>query len=285
MTWTVERTGPTVVTLRIEAKKAASWEQRILISADRHLDNPLSNHALQAKHLKEAVAFDAPVIDCGDLFDAMQGKNDRRSSKSAIRVENLKAAYLNSLVETSTDFFKPYIKQLAVIGKGNHESSVLKHVEFDLTAALISQLNFLGSPVLAGGYRGWVRILLTRGTACQSFKLYYTHGSGTNAVVTKGIISTNRRASFIDADVIVGGHIHESWSLELCRVSLNQQGTEQVNDQLHLCIPPYKEEFTDQADGFHHEKEGPPKPLGAWWLIITYDTEQERFRINSMRAK
>ena len=285
MPWTVEQTGPTVATLRIEAKRAAAWEQRILLSADRHLDNPLSNQALQAKHLKEAVLLDAPVIDCGDLFDAMQGKNDRRSSKSALKEENKKAAYLNSLVETSTSFFTPFAKQLAVIGKGNHESAILKHAEFDLTSYLIKELRHAGSPAVMGGYRGWVRIMLTAGASCQQFKLYYTHGSGTNAVVTKGIISTNRRASFVDADVIVGGHIHESWSLDMCRVGLSVQGLERVNDQLHLCIPTYKEEFTDLADGFHHEKEGPPKPIGAWWLIITYDVEQGRFRLNSMRAK
>jgi hypothetical protein len=215
----------------------------------------------------------------------MQGKKDPRSSKDAIKVENLKAAYLNSLVETSAEFLKPYAKNFAVIGKGNHESKILKHNEYDLTADLVSRLNFNGSPVLMGGYRGWVRIMLEHGSYKQSFNLYYTHGTGANAIVTKGIIQTNRRASFIDADIIVGGHIHESWSLDLCRVGLGLHGEEQVKDQLHLCIPTYKEEFTDQADGFHHEKEGPPKPLGAWWLILNYDSLTGKFKFNSMRAK
>jgi hypothetical protein len=118
-----------------------------------------------------------------------------------------------------------------------------------------------------------------------TFRLYYTHGSGGSAPVTKGTIRTNRRASYISADIIAGGHIHEAWALELCRVGINDRGVEQVKDQLHLCIPTYKEEFTDKADGFHHEKEGPPKPLGAWWLKFKWDTKAHTYKFDYMRAK
>jgi hypothetical protein len=118
-----------------------------------------------------------------------------------------------------------------------------------------------------GGYRGRLRIML-KGPAGdrKTYRLYYTHGTGGSAPVTKGIIRTNRRASFVDADIICAGHIHEAWCLELCRVAVNDVGVEQVRDQVHLCIPTYKEEFTHESSGFHHEKEGAPKPLGAWWL-------------------
>lgn len=286
MRWKIEKTGKTVATLTIQAERNRAWEQRILLTADRHFDNVLSNRSLQEKHLREARdLYGAPVVDLGDCFCAMQGRNDKRSDKSHVRPENMTADYFGSLVRSGAEFFKPYASSLALLGQGNHESSILKHNEIDLTSCLVDSLQANGSPVVAGGYRGWLRIKLEASTQRQSFDLYYTHGTGGSSPVTKGTIRTNRRASYIDADIICAGHIHEAWTVELCRVGLTHHGKEMVKDQLHICIPTYKEEFTDEPGGFHHEKEGPPKPLGAWWLVFFFDQDEERFKVTCQRAK
>lgn len=66
---------------------------------------------------------------------------------------------------------------------------------------------------------------------------------------------------------------------------VNEAGKEAVSDQLHLCVPTYKEEFTKLGTGFHHEKEGSPKPLGGWWLRFFWDGTKEKFMYEYTRAK
>ena len=60
----------------------------VLLTSDRHHDNPHCNQELEKKHLDQAVEREAVIIDYGDLFCAMQGKYDRRHSKDDIRPEH-----------------------------------------------------------------------------------------------------------------------------------------------------------------------------------------------------
>lgn len=274
--WETEVTSPTVTTLRLPLERVTGWEQWILLTSDRHLDNPLSNRKLQKQHLDLALERNAPVIDLGDLFCAMQGRSDPRHEKGHTRPGDTVQDYFGQLVRSAVDFFNPYSSILAVLGQGNHESKILKHNEIDLGAALVDRLRDRGSRVVQGGYRGWVRLLFEqsrgKGQYRQSRNLYYTHGAGGSAPVSKGIIKTNRRAVMLpDADIVVGGHIHEAWYLEIMRCRITEQGREWVDEQIHLCTATYKEEFTDLGGGFHHEKEGAPKPLGGWWLRFWWD--------------
>lgn len=285
MTWSTEQTDETVATLRINAERVKSWEQWLLLTSDVHFDNPLCNRSLYKRHLEQAVERNAPNIDLGDFNCAMQGRSDPRHEKGHIDQENNTADYFGSLIRGSYSFLSPFSSILALRGIGNHESKILKHSEIDLTRAIVDRINDNGGNAILGGYRGWVMIRMRSGNFQQTFRLYYTHGSGGSAPVTKGVIRTNRRAAFVDADIIVGGHIHEAWALEMCRVGVNEQGREVVNDQLHLCVPTYKEEFTNIGGGFHHEKEGAPKPLGGWWLRFFWDTTHQRFSFEYMRAK
>src|SRR5690606_10232984 len=108
-------------TIHIPFDKNAEWEQWVLLSADRHFDNAHSDHAMQRRHLEMAKKRGAVVIDAGDLFDAMQGKGDKRSSKSALRKENVRDDYLNSLQDSVSDFLTPYAQNIALLFEGNHE--------------------------------------------------------------------------------------------------------------------------------------------------------------------
>lgn len=285
MTWIAEKADETVVSLKIEAQRQKDWEQWVLLTSDVHYDNPLCNRQLYKRHLDLAKERNAPVLDFGDFFCAMQGRKDPRHEKGHTRPEDNNTDYFGSLIRGSYEFLSPYADILALRGVGNHENSITKHSEIDLTRALADKLNDNGGNAIVGGYRGWVMFRLSGGNQRQTIRMYYTHGSGGSAPVTKGVIRTNRRAAFVDADIIVGGHIHESWALEMCRVGVSEAGKEVVNDQLHLCVPTYKEEFTNLGNGFHHEKEGAPKPLGGWWLRFFWDRSKEKFGYEYMRAK
>jgi len=282
----IEQNSPTVTTIRVPVQRNRQWEQWALLSADRHFDNPKSRQDMQKKHLDEARDRGALVLDFGDLFCAMQGKNDRRGKKGGTRGENITPDYFGSLVRSGVKLFEPYLDNLALMGPGNHETAILSHNEIDLTTALVERLQDKGSKVVRGGYRGWVRFLFKGTTYGQGISMHYSHGSGGGGVVTKGVIQANRRAVWLpDAQIVVSGHIHEAWQVEYCRARLSEKGAEFTDEQLHICLPTYKDEFTDCANGFHVENERPPKPLGAWWLRFYWDHIKEKVSLEATRAK
>ncbi len=279
-------TSLTVSTIKVPMERTQKWEQWVLLSADRHFDNPKSDIKMQKKHLQRAVERNAFVLDFGDLFCAMQGKYDPRSCKDDLSPETANGTYIDSLVDEADKLFSPFAENIALLGYGNHETNVLKRHETDLTKRLVDRLKTKNPDVLLGGYRGWIRLIFKDNTHSKAINIYYTHGAGGNSPVTKGVISTNRRAVYLpDADIVCAGHIHEAWVVPITRTRLLQNGHEVTDEQTHIQIPTYKEEFLGANKGFHAEKEGPPKPVGAWWLRFWWDTKSEHIQFDTIRAK
>lgn len=287
MNWTVQKKSEVCTDIKITYRRVKDWEQWGLLKSDEHIDNSKTNTTLHKHHLLQAKERDAFIISIGDFYDAMQGKGDRRSSKDDLKDENKKTAYLNSLIHSGYNLLEPYKENLAIIGRGNHESGILKHNECDLIELLCDKLASSGSPVIDTGYRGWIRFMLERDTggSRQSIKAYYTHGSGGGGPVTKGVIQASRKATYIrDADIVLQGHIHEQWLFPITQVALTDSGKEYSCEQMHVQLPTYKEEFIGKPGGFHHEKGGPPKPVGAWWIRLYYSTRTNRVEFEFIRA-
>lgn len=256
-----------VLTVRME-NALSGWEQWFLLISDVHWDNPHCDRALLEKHLRQAEERNAPVLSFGDLFCAMQGKYDPRSAKSDLRPEHTGGNYLDLLVDTAAEYFKPY--PVLMLADGNHETAIRNKLETDLTKRLAKALSVHGM-----GYSGFVRFMFKASGGGRSSRLmYFHHGSGGGGPVTKGVIRSNRQAVYVpDADIVIGGHVHEQWFLTQPRVRVSPQGKWYLDNQYHLCSATYKQEF-DLAGGFHVEKGRPPKPLGGWWLRFFYDTTQ-----------
>lgn len=247
---------------------AALGEQWVLWTSDVHWDNPKCLRKLYRRHLEQARERNAIVIDNGDFFCAMQGTGDRRSQKGDLRSEHDRPDYLSALTETAGEFLAPYAPLFAVLGKGNHETSVLKHKEVDLTRSLARELRHRGSPVVLGHYGGYIRFQFSmyENSSRVGVNAFRHHGHGGGGPVTKGVIQANRRAVvYADADWVFTGHIHEGWMVEYVQHRISLQGNEFLRSQWHLCIPTYKREYNLARGGFHAERGRPPKPVGAWW--------------------
>jgi hypothetical protein len=260
-------------------------EQKILLQSDVHWDNPKTDWDLLKKHLDEAKKFNAPVIDAGDWFCAMQGKYDPRGTKSDVRPEHNNIKYLDSLVETSAKFLEPYKDILTIRGQGNHETSILKRHETNITERLVERLKAKGSNCKLGGYSGWVRIQVQIYNAQESFRLWYHHGWGGGGPVTKGTIQTARIAAYVDADICLTGHTHDSWIMPLERIKLNNSNNIVKYRQVHVRTPGYKEEYADGFGGWHIERGGPPKSLGAAWLTIKANPARTSFDFEITEAR
>lgn len=243
-----------------------------LLRSDAHHDNPKSRNDLELKHLKQAKERNAFILDNGDAFCAMQGKGDPRASKDDIKEIHRKGSYLDSLVTTYADWLAPYSQNFLVMGKGNHETAVYKHRETDLTKRLVSLLNGqTGSKIKSGQIANWIGFRSRRQQGgkpvAKILWMYMFHGAGGGGPVTKGVISANRMGvTHPDASIVCTGHTHDSWFFTNARSRITLDGTEFIDEQLHIKIPTYKDEYGVKDSGFHMEKGRPPKPLGAVWL-------------------
>lgn len=266
---------PSVVTLRF-TEVAAGWEQWILLSGDRHHDNTHCDHKLERRHLEEARARNALILDIGDLHCVMQGKWDPRKSMSQcppeLRVDN----YLDAVGDHNAGFYLPYADLFALLSPGNHEDEILKRHQVDLTAALAKRLQAAGSPVQVGTYRGWVRFSFTcNKTQRVSVDLHYTHGYGGGGPVTRDTIQAARQLAYLaDADIIISSHTHDTWHHAIARETLNHRG-DAVLKTVDACkLGTYKDEFT--GSGWVAAKGLSPKVLGAYWLRFYFFHDQVR---------
>lgn len=253
----------------------SGWEQWILLSSDRHHGSKSADRDLEIEHLEKAKERNAYVIDVGDIFDAMQGKFDPRRSYGDLRPEYKLDNYLDEIVADAAKFYGPYAERFLVMGRGNHESAILKNNSVDLISNLVHRLNsdYAGT-VQAGGYGGWVKFMFKiSGTQSISKNLKYFHGAGGGGPVTRGVIQSNRQAVYLpDADVVVNGHTHDAWYVPIQRERISEQGVVSQDIQHHIRTTSYKDEYKQGAGGWHVETWKPPKPIGAAWLRFSYES-------------
>lgn len=257
----------------------AGWEQWVLLTADNHHDSIFCDRRLELRHLDQANEREAVILNFGDLFCAMQGKYDPRSSMDDIRPEDVGQDYLDRIVKHAAEFYGPYAEQILLLGKGNHETNIRKRHGTDLTSNLAHRLNAdFGGEVHVGGYGGWVRFMFTmQGTKRQAIRLKYFHGSGYGGPVTRGVIQSNRQAVYLpDADIVVGGHTHDSWVIPRGRERLSGRGKVFKDLVWFVRIPGYKEEYADGSAGFHVEQGRDPRPVGSAWARFYFDAYKSR---------
>lgn len=250
--------------------------QWFLLTADHHWDNPHCDRKLLANHLDRARELNARVFVFGDLFCMMQGKKDPRNSKDDIRPEHKTSKYLDTVIEDAVNWYSHYSDIIEMVSDGNHETKIQSHQETDVLGRFTSRMKAVtGNDILKGGYGGFIPVKFTiysrNGNRAKTLTLtmYYFHGSGGGGPVTKGVIQTNRRQVFVDADVVVTGHVHNAFDIGLPKIKLNKNYTQYHQlTQDHIQLPSYKQEF-DLKGGFHVESGREPKPLGCYWLCIT----------------
>lgn len=243
-------------------------EFKFCIMSDLHWDNPKCDRELLKKHLDRCLEQDRKVVINGDMFCLMQGKYDPRRSKKDIRPEHNKPNYLDAVIETAVEWFKPYASILWLVGYGNHETAIVKNVETDPLQRFVDLYNATADGQLSiGGYGGWLTIQMHPYESShrqKSCHLYYYHGNGGGGAVTKGVIQHQRQMADIEgADIITMGHVHELYTIVWNKKYLNSQLVPTHRPIHHLRTGTYKDEYVDGYMGWHVERGAPPKPLGC----------------------
>jgi predicted phosphodiesterase len=241
---------------------------KFLLLSDMHIDNPKCDRKLLFKVLNQAVDENAYICIFGDLFCLMQGKGDPRKSKSDIRPEHNKANYIDAVIKDTASLLKPYANNILYIADGNHETSIVKHIEVDPIENLLGYLHKTNPEIIHMGYQGFNLITTSFYGSNYNTTVFFHHGAFSGPV-TKGALSVSRYSSIVKSDVVVSGHTHDSWIIEHPFYEL-QQKTHDIlmKIQYHVKTGTFKQEYL-QRNGFQIEKTVMPKPMGGWWMDVT----------------
>ena len=182
----------------------------IYLLSDLHLGSSSCNEPALKWVLKQAVKENARILINGDVLDAIF-PNDLRRYTPSVLTEGLqgKDNLAKAMVKYAVDFLAPYKDRIDFIGTGNHEDSALKYNYADLTEDICIGLSTTGHTVEEGQYMGFLRYKFRMGTQFHSYIIYYTHGTGGSAPVSKGIIEFNRILTDVQGvDAVWAGHLH-----------------------------------------------------------------------------
>lgn len=285
------RPSPTVVVAELLLRKADE-SALFLLRSDAHHDAVACDRELEMKHLLEAKKRGAYILDIGDLFDCMQGRYDKRSDRSALREEYRHGQYFNRLIDVAVERYAPFADRWLLMSRGNHETAIAKHNDFDLTEQLYARLKPNAPHLQLGTYAGFVRLKVRRKPASSNCMLIaYHHGFGGSAPVTRGVIQSNRMAiSYPDADLVWSGHTHTEFYVSVARQRVTRINQVERGEQVHIKSPGYKED-TLKGEGWAVEKGFMPGSLGAWWMRVWLErwmsegVERERVRFALEAAK
>ena len=263
--WRVDDCAAAVPTLRAELPNQER-ELTLLFLGDLHWDHALCNRAALKRVLTEAVDKQAAIVLLGDQLCAMQGKNDKRGHKAALRPEHKVDAYFSAVVDDFAGWWEPYAKSTWLVLEGNHESSVRTYHEVDLTRLWVSRLNAGGACIQYAGYSTYARVMIARHTRRTSVPFFVHHGHGGGGPVTRGTIQAQRRAvMYPDARFIVTGHIHSSYAVDHEQYRVNDAGRPYVAVQEHLSTGTWKNEYGRGEGGWHVERGMGPRQASGWW--------------------
>lgn len=264
--WEVSRAKDGVFVIDVYDWNAAS-SFCAFVCSDQHHDSAHSNHALEKAHMDQVVSLNAPAIFYGDTFCAMQGKFDKRASKDEMPKELREGYYFDEIVRYNHSFYKDYRKHIAVVGKGNHETSVEFRHETDLCQRLVDMLNAAGDcNVYAASYCFWVVFRFRMNGRIIVRKCFCHHGGGGAAQQTKGMLDVGRMAEWqADADICCLGHNHQNYSTYNKRLRLNSHMNEFEDICLHVRTPGYKNPHTKKG-GYAIQNLYKPTVQGGGWL-------------------
>lgn len=262
---------PNKTTLEVNADYG---DYEYLLMPDVHFDNPKCKRDIFFRWMDQAKERNAKVMFFGDFFCLMEGRYDPRRSRTGIRPEYNKNSYLDLVINDAAEQLMPYADNILFFGEGNHENKVRLNLDTDPLQRLTERINMAtGSNIVKFGYSGFVLFKYKQPkeqTGTITKVLYFHHGRY-GGTITKGTIGTMRHGAVTpDADIVVTGHTHDHWSMEIPRYRVsNLTGDVRIDTQLHLKVGTLKEEFA-HMDGWAVEKIVMPKSIKGWWLRHSY---------------
>jgi len=199
-----------------QKKLTGNKELTLTLMSDLHFGAPNVDYGRMLEDLEAARQQGDRILLDGDIFDMILPGDIKRYVPEALATPlQGRSNIVNIIVQYAAEFLKPYATQIDMIATGNHEESVMKYHHVDPVQSLVHELNKNpGADVHYGGICGFVDYQVKAPTAQERsgtrwrYLIYYHHGAGGAALVTKGMIEFNRMETWLDCDLIWIGHKH-----------------------------------------------------------------------------
>ncbi len=227
--------------------KAYGDSFHLLFMSDLHIGAAECDKQLIRSELEWAKANDARVLIAGDVFDLILPKDHRRFDPSVLDpVLHGKTSVVNAALSLAVDILGPFASQLHMIGTGNHESMMGKHHSLDPIALLIERLQERARPkhtIHHGAYTGAVVLPYANsgGGDGGAFRIWYHHGVGAGAPVTRGMIDFARASAYVEnANALWMGHKHHRYAVSTEARVVPQHGSKMIERHVwHLMTGAY----------------------------------------------
>lgn len=282
-TWSAEHLGRDRHVVKVQFDGAGDTFE-VFLSSDWHWDHPDCQRKLLKRDLDEAKRLNAPIFGFGDNLCLMQMPRDFRATKGKTRAGHDREDYLDAVTDDFADWLEPYKEQLVLLSQGNHETSHVRMGGIDVLRHTADKLKARGAPhVDTGSYTGYVRFAFERCNQRERVDLFYHHGFGRGAPVSRGTQKINHRTMMADADIYYDGHDHWRWPFPLMTQRLNQQGVIVPRKILHVHGGAYKSPLeSDKPAHYSWEVEkmgGGLRPLGGWFVRFWLEGKDQGRRV------
>lgn len=264
----------------VPAEARAGWERWVLLTSDHHFDSVACDRDLLAREHDQAAERGAGILAVGDLFDAMQGRLDRRHGKAGLRPEYVGPHYTDAIVDDAAAFYGRYASHYWLVTYGNHETKHRAVHETDILRRMVREVNrAAGTGIMLGAYRGTLNVdfAFPDGRA-QRMRVAYHHGHGGGGPVTGGVIGAQRAIAAGEYDLWVTGHVHERWLRYMTVETVDDDGRRVTRDVPHVCCGAYLDD-AGAGEGWHVETGKPAKPRGGWWARFYWSEVSGRVRV------
>lgn len=257
-----------------------------VLMSDLHIGADDTDIKRIRKDLDYAMENNCRILLNGDIAELIVFQDRKRYTPNVL--DSGIAAQANQVdlhLDMAAEVLAPYASNIDMIGCGNHETAILKYHGTDFTRSLINRLvEMTGCNQIAhGGYSGGLvmnfrRAGADRPSGCHQYKIWYHHGFGGAAPVTKGMIDFSRVDTFVeDSDLNWMGHSHTRTAHQNLVLRFPRQGSDfKYETKWGLRTSQYKKYGKEQItkSGYYkpdwnRERGAPPMPSGGAYLWLT----------------